>query len=95
MEYELTPEYDSRKSFYHKATVSIVDTKSDDGTSYELYSYGTLVARYATGSGVVELLDVWCQSSTTLRHVKEFLAQMNPLYTGWTKSDIQRELVEA
>ena len=35
MEYELTPEYDSRKSFYGKATVSIVDfdtAYNSDGT---------------------------------------------------------------
>lgn len=65
--YELVPSYDSRQSFYNKARVDI------HGDEQTLYSYNTPVAKIV--SGRVELLDKWDCSSTTLRHVKEFLKQ--------------------
>jgi hypothetical protein len=65
--YDLTPTYDSRQSFYNKARV---DVQGDEQT---LYSYNTPVAKITSGN--VELLDKWDCSSTTLRHVKEFLKQ--------------------
>ena len=64
----LSPQYDSRKSFYNKAYV--VD--DNDGNS-TLYSYNTPVCRIANGK--VELLPKWDYSATTLRHVKDFLQQ--------------------
>ena len=65
--YDLVPSYDSRQSFYNKARV---DIKGEEQT---LYSYNTPVTRIV--SGKVELLPKWDFSSTTLRHVKEFLKQ--------------------
>lgn len=64
----LSPQYDSRKSFYNKAHV--VD--DNDGNS-TLYSYNTPVCRIQDGK--VELLPKWDYSATTLRHVKDFLQQ--------------------
>jgi hypothetical protein len=65
--YDLVPTYDSRQSFYNKARV---DIKGDEQT---LYSYNTPVAKIVGGK--VELLPKWDYSSTTLRHIKEFLKQ--------------------
>ena len=65
--YELSPRYDSRKSFYGKAQV---DT-GDKGDKNKLYSYGTLVAEIKDGKPVV--YDTY--SSTTLRHIKDWLRQ--------------------
>lgn len=65
---ELSPSYDSRKSFYGKAHV----VTDDDGTEI-LYSYDTPVVKIKDGK--VELLAQWDSSQTTLRHVKEFLQQ--------------------
>ena len=64
----LSPQYDSRKSFYNKAHV--VD--DNDGNS-TLYSYNTPVCRIIGDK--VELLPKWDYSATTLRHVKDFLQQ--------------------
>lgn len=65
--YDLVPTYDSRQSFYNKARVDI------HGDEQTLYSYNTPVAKIVGGK--VELLPKWDCSSTTLRHIKEFLKQ--------------------
>ena len=66
--YELTPRYDSRKSFYGKAQVI------DYGNGYmELKSYDTIVSR--VNNGKVEHLGKW--SMTTSRHQKEFEKQFS------------------
>lgn len=64
--FELSPRYDSRKSFYGKAR--IID--HEDGT-IELQSYDTIVSRCVNGK--VEELGKW--SATTTRHQKEFRKQ--------------------
>ena len=64
--FELSPRYDTRKSFYGKARV--VD--HEDGT-FELQSYDTIVSRCVNGK--VEELGKWSQ--TTTRHQKEFRKQ--------------------
>lgn len=64
--YELSPRYDTRKSFYGKAHV--VD--HENGTT-ELQSYDTIVSRCVNGK--VEELGKW--SATTTRHQKEFHKQ--------------------
>ena len=64
--YELSPRYDTRKSFYGKAHV--VD--HENGT-IELQSYDTIVSRCVNGK--VEELGKW--SATTTRHQKEFRKQ--------------------
>lgn len=65
-EYELTPRFDSRKSFYGKAKV--IDY--EDGRQ-ELRSYQTIVSR--CNNGVIEHLGKWSQ--TTSRHQREFEKQ--------------------
>lgn len=66
--FDLTPRYDSRKSFYGKAKVI------DYGSGYmELQSYDTIVSR--VNNGKVEHLGKW--SVTTSRHQKEFEKQFS------------------
>ena len=63
--YDLTPQYDSRKSFYSKARVEL------DGKDLILYSYNTKVAQIIDGVPTV----FGSYSVTTIRHIKEFLKQ--------------------
>lgn len=77
----LSPQYDSRKSFYNKANV--VD---DNDGNMTLYSYNTPVCRIQDGK--VQLLPKWDYSATTLRHVKEFLLQNG--FEAGTKSQIAK-----
>lgn len=63
----LSPQYDSRKSFYNKAHV---DTGNKDDEN-KLYSYNTLVAEIKNGKPVV----YGTYSKTTLRHIKDWLKQ--------------------
>lgn len=65
-DYDLRPEYDSRKSFYNKARVN-----TDDPSGEKLFSYNTLVAEMKDGKPVV----YGTYSATTLRHIKEWLKQ--------------------
>lgn len=65
--YDMSPQYDSRQSFYGKARVD------DNGSEKTLYSYNTPVAKIVNNK--VELLPKWDWSQTTLRHIKEFLKQ--------------------
>lgn len=67
-EYELTPQYDSRKSFYGKARV-----RNNDG-DLELISYTTRVA-CLHADNTMSVYGTY--SNTTLRHIKEFLKQHN------------------
>lgn len=64
--FELTPIYDSRKSFYGKAQV-LTDTNG----VYYLKSYETIVAKCDHGN--YESLGYY--SNTTSRHQKEFKLQ--------------------
>lgn len=66
--YELSPRYDSRKSFYGKA---LVGENSLLGDGLHLKSYDTFVAKVVGDKAVVN----GTYSSTTLRHIKEFLKQ--------------------
>jgi hypothetical protein len=66
---DLTPQYDSRASFYGKAHVETDDTGNFAG----LISYTTLVAKINRKAGRAEVYGTY--SSTTLRHIKEFLKQ--------------------
>ena len=68
MLFELTPKFDSRKSFYGKAKISF------EGDRRLLISYGTPVAFIEPDRPPV-MLDGWDSTQTTLRHVKEFLKQ--------------------
>ena len=64
--YELNPKYENVKSYYRKA---LVTEWSDNSIS--LKSYDTEVCTIAAGKIWIE--DTY--SSTTLRHIKEFLRQ--------------------
>ena len=79
--YDLTPQFDTRRSFYNKARI---DTGSDNSEN-KLYSYNTLVAEMIGGKPVVYNV----QSGTTLRHVKEWLRQKG--FKAETKSQIIRD----
>lgn len=62
--FELIPT-DGRKSFYHKAIVTI----ADDGTE-TLYSYGIPVISKSSKGKLTRLWDGW--SATTGRHIRAF-----------------------
>lgn len=87
--FELQPQYDGHKSFYGKAVVE--RWTYEKGMFYVLRSYGTTVATVTPTSawGVVpETYEVKVAmgllSATTLRHVKEFLAQTDDVFRGVT-----------
>lgn len=80
---ELTPIYDSRKSFYKKAYTETIgeDIKPHAEISkIKLYSYNTLVCsiEYLWDSNRIYHLHVGkvLLTQTTLRHIKEFLQQL-------------------
>lgn len=74
---QLETRYDSRASFYGKATVE--QTYNADGTTeLKLISYTTTVARIKrtvnlSDTGEAEVYGTYSQ--TTFRHIKEFLKQ--------------------
>lgn len=65
MAYDLSPQKDSRKSFYGKARVE------NENGKVVLYSYNTRVAEIEGGKAKVFGL----YSATTTRHIKDFLYQ--------------------
>lgn len=93
--FEIQPLYDARKSFYNKAFVERWYT--EHGTKYMLKSYGTVVAVVTplgeTGKDTeayrVEI-GMEYLSATTLRHVKEFLAQTDDVFKGITISWLRK-----
>lgn len=87
--FELTPLYDGHRSFYGKAFVERYGT--ENGMRYVLKSYGTVVATVTPLSAwdakqEVFRVEVGMKhlSATTLRHVKEFLAQTDDVFKGIT-----------
>lgn len=87
--FELQPLYDRHKSFYGKAFVERWDT--ENGVRYVLRSYGTVVAKVTPISArdakrEAFRVEVGMEylSATTLRHVKEFLAQTDDAFKGVT-----------
>lgn len=93
--FEMQPLYDSHQSFYGKAFVERWDT--EHGMKYVLKSYGTVVAVVTplgeTGKDTeayrVEI-GMEYLSATTLRHVKEFLAQTDDVFKGITLSWLRK-----
>lgn len=92
---ELRPRHDGRKSFHGKAAIQLWDTGS--GVQYVLKSYGSTVATVtpAGARGVVpETYEVKVAmgplGATTLRHVKEFLAQTDDVFRGVTLPWLRR-----
>ena len=68
MLFELTPKFDSRKSFYGKDKIRF------EGDRKILLSYDTPVA-FIEPDRLPVMLDGRYSTQTTLRHVKEFLKQ--------------------
>lgn len=93
--FEMQPLYDSHQSFYGKALVERWDTEY--GMQYVLRSYGTVVA-VVTPLGemgedaVAYRVEIGMEypSATTLRHVKEFLAQEDDVFKGITLSWLRK-----
>lgn len=81
--YNLSAQYDARRDFYGKATVSI----GDDGNKI-LTSYNTRVAEVRDGKAKV----FGTYSATTLRHIKEFLKQEG--FRADTKTQIENDYME-
>lgn len=87
--FELQPLYDSHQSFYGKAFVERRTT--NEGTKLVLRSYDTIVAVISPVGEEADGTEVFCVeiamrylSATTLRHVKEFLAQADDTFKGVT-----------
>lgn len=72
--YELKPQFDSAKSFYHKANIY----RNDKGSIF-LMSYETIVAEIkdaiVTDTGEKQAIVYGWYSVTTARHINEFLQQ--------------------
>lgn len=72
--YELKPQFDSAKSFYHKANIY----RNDKGSIF-LMSYETIVAEIRdatiTETGNQQAIVFGWYSMTTSRHINEFLQQ--------------------
>lgn len=87
-EYDLRPLNSAQRSFHRKAIVEMWDA-GNDGMSYVLRSYGATVCvvRPITPIGTYPAIydvavDMGALSATTLRHVKEFLAQTDDAFRG-------------
>ncbi len=76
---ELKPIYDRAKSFYKKAFIC----RNEDGT-ITLVSYTTTVATIKDG----KLHIIGFFSTTTLRHIKEFVEQMG--FKGGSKAELEK-----
>lgn len=99
--YELQPLNSAQQSFYRKAMVEMWDTDCD-GMSYVLKSYGTTVCavKPITSTGTCPAvydvaINMAVLSATTLRHVKEFLAQTDDVFRGihldWLRDKVYGE----
>lgn len=93
--FELQPVYDRHQSFHGKAFVERWSTRN--GTQLILRSYGTVVAKVTpmgeTGRDAeAYLVEIGMEylSATTLRHVKEFLAQTDDTFHGVTLSWLRK-----
>lgn len=86
--FELQPLYDSHQSFHGKAFVERY--AASGGTKLVLKSYGTTVAAVSpvgedSGAEAYRVgIAMRYLSATTLRHVKEFLAQTDDVFKGIT-----------
>ena len=85
--YELKPQFDNAKSFYHIANVY----RNDKGKIL-LMSYSTIVAeitdKLMTASGQDELKVYDWYSNTTARHVNEFALQYG--FSKMNKKEMER-----
>ena len=94
--FELQTIYDARQSFYGKAFVERWST--GNGTRHVLRSYGTVVAKatptYADSEAETYEVEIAMKylSATTLRHVKEFLAQEDDAFRGITLAWLRKAI---
>lgn len=95
--FELQPLYDHHQSFYGKAFVERWST--ENGTRLVLKSYGTVVATVTPMGGTGKDTEAYrvrigmrYLSATTLRHVKEFLAQTDDVFKGVTLSWLRKAI---
>ena len=99
--YELQSLNTAQQSFHRKAMVETWDA-GRDGTVYALKSYGDTVCavKPITPIGAYPAVfdvavDMGALSATTLRHVKEFLAQTDPVFRGihldWLRDKVYGE----
>lgn len=93
--FEMQPLYDSHQSFHGKAFVERWDT--EHGMKCVLKSYGTVVAVVTPLGGTGKDTEAYRVeigmehlSATTLRHVKEFLAQTDDVFKGITLSWLRK-----
>lgn len=94
--FELQPLYDEHKSFYGKAFVERWNT--EHGMQWALWSYDTVVAKvtptYADNEAEIYDVEIGMEylSATTLRHVKEFLAQTDVMFRGITLPWLRKKI---
>lgn len=83
---ELKAVYSNQKVFYGKACVHQVNSYIID-----LYSYDTRVCTVNRATRTITLREQWDRSNTTLRYVREFLAQCcNERFAHASKKGVQR-----
>lgn len=99
--YELQSLNTAQQSFYRKAIVEMWDA-GRDGMSYVLKSYGTTVCAVKPITSIGAYPAVYdvavnmdALSATTLKHVKEFLAQTDSVFRGihldWLRDKVRNE----
>lgn len=95
--FELQPLYDGHQSFYGKAFVERWNV--ENGTRLVLRSYGTVVAKvtpvsaWDAGQESFRIeIGMRYLSATTLRHVKEFLAQTDDTFRGITLAWLRKAI---
>ena len=95
--FELQPLYDHHQSFYGKAFVERWST--ENGTQLVLKSYGTVAAKVTPAVTWHDKQEVFRVeigmehlNATTLRHVKEFLAQTDDVFKGITLPWLRRAI---
>lgn len=79
--HELTPQYDSGKSFYGKAKIL------KDGKTIKLQSYDTIVAEYDPFKKTLKI-NGW-YSATTARHINEFIYQWASFFSTMMKKEME------
>ncbi len=87
MTMELEAIYDSRKSFYGKATVNI------EKGIYNMFSYWVKICKYDENTGEFHLFAGVLYSQTTCRHLREFLKQrgITHIFNKMTKSEFEEK----
>jgi hypothetical protein len=90
----LQPIFTNQKSFYNKAVVTIDTVLWSNNQELKatgekhLYSYNTEIC-YIDKKNKVHLLPLWNYSTTTLKHLKEFLKQNG--FTANSKKQIEKD----